>query len=132
LRNNPPPWTNIHTQLIKQIKIYAKEIPCLHLPTPEAQKIVETDASNLGYGGILKQKMNDKEQLIQYTSGTWNNAQRNYATVKKEILAIVLCIQKFQSDLINQKFLVRVDCAAADFILNKDVKNLASKQIFAR
>ncbi|GAV92990.1 hypothetical protein CFOL_v3_36368, partial [Cephalotus follicularis] len=27
LRNNPPPWTNIHTQLIKQIKIYAKEIP---------------------------------------------------------------------------------------------------------
>ncbi|GAV92608.1 LOW QUALITY PROTEIN: hypothetical protein CFOL_v3_35986, partial [Cephalotus follicularis] len=35
-------------------------------------------------------------------------------------------------DLINQKFLVRVDCAAADSILNKDVKNLASKQIFAR
>ncbi|GAV92053.1 LOW QUALITY PROTEIN: hypothetical protein CFOL_v3_35437, partial [Cephalotus follicularis] len=30
------------------------------------------------------------------------------------------------------KFLVRVDCAAADSILNKDVKNLASKQIFAR
>ncbi|GAV85994.1 hypothetical protein CFOL_v3_29428, partial [Cephalotus follicularis] len=35
-------------------------------------------------------------------------------------------------DLINQKFLVRVDCAAVDSILNKDVKNLASKQIFAR
>ncbi|GAV82474.1 hypothetical protein CFOL_v3_25925 [Cephalotus follicularis] len=85
----------LHTQLIKQIKIFAKEIPCLHLPIPEAQKIVETDASNIDYGGILKQKINNKEQLIQYTSGTWNNAQRNYATVKKENLAIVLCIQKF-------------------------------------
>ncbi|GAV70005.1 hypothetical protein CFOL_v3_13504, partial [Cephalotus follicularis] len=132
LRNNPPPWTNIHTQLIKQIKIYAKEIPCLHLPTHEALKIVETDASDIGYGGILKQLIKNKEQLVQYTSGSWNNAQRNYATVKKEILAIVLCIQKFQSDLLNQKFLIRVDCAAAGSILNKDVKNLASKQIFAR
>ncbi|GAV59039.1 LOW QUALITY PROTEIN: hypothetical protein CFOL_v3_02572, partial [Cephalotus follicularis] len=35
-------------------------------------------------------------------------------------------------DLINQKFLVRVDYVAADSIINKDVKNLASKQIFAR
>ncbi|GAV88067.1 LOW QUALITY PROTEIN: hypothetical protein CFOL_v3_31491, partial [Cephalotus follicularis] len=45
---------------------------------------------------------------------------------------IVLCIQKFQSDLFNKKFLIRVDCAAVDSILNKYVKNLAYKQIFAR
>ncbi|GAV70815.1 hypothetical protein CFOL_v3_14313, partial [Cephalotus follicularis] len=114
------------------IQIYAKEIPCLHLASPLAFKIVETDASYVGYGGILKQLINDKEQLVQYTSGTWNNAQRNYATVKKEIVAIVLCIQKFPSDLLNKKFLIRVDCAAANSILTKDVKNFASKQIFTR
>ena len=27
----------------------------------------------------------------------------NYSTVKKEILVIVLCIQKFQSDVFNKK-----------------------------
>ena len=27
----------------------------------------------------------------------------NYLTVKKEILAIVLCIQKFQSDVFDKK-----------------------------
>lgn len=32
----------------------------------------------------------------------------------------------------NQKFLVRIDCKSAKDILEKDVKNLASKQIFAR
>ncbi|KAG5080904.1 hypothetical protein JHK86_004969 [Glycine max] len=48
------------------------------------------------------------------------------------VLAIVLCISKFQSDLLNQKFLIRVDCKSAKDILQKDVKNLASKQIFAR
>ena len=56
----------------------------------------------------------------------------NYSTVKKEILAIVLCIQKFQSDVFNKKFLLRVDCKSAKEILQKDVQNLVSKQIFAR
>ncbi|KAH1035051.1 hypothetical protein GYH30_055152 [Glycine max] len=46
--------------------------------------------------------------------------------------AIILCISKFQSDLLNQKFLIRVDFKSAKDILQKDVKNLASKQIFAR
>ena len=56
----------------------------------------------------------------------------NYSTVKKEILAIVLCIQKFQSDVFNKKFLFRVDCKSAKEILPKDVQNLVSKKIFAR
>ncbi|GAV64389.1 hypothetical protein CFOL_v3_07907, partial [Cephalotus follicularis] len=85
LTKTPPPWTNEHTQLIKQIKLYAKEIPCLHIASPSTFKIIETDASDIGYGGILKKLINNKEQLVQYTSGTWNNAQRNYATARKEI-----------------------------------------------
>ena len=43
-----------------------------------------------------------------------------------------MCIQKFQSDLLNKKFLLRIDCKSAKDVLQKDVKNLASKQIFAR
>ena len=54
--------------------------------------------------------------------------QINYSTVKKE----VLCISKFQSDLINKKFLLKIDCKAAKDILQKDVKNLVSKQILPR
>ena len=39
---------------------------------------------------------------------------------------------KFQSDLLNQKFLIRIDCKSAKHVLEKDVQNIASKQIFAR
>ena len=53
----------------------------------------------------------------------------NYSTIKKEILSIVLCISKFQDDLLNQKFLVRVDCKSAKDVLFKDVENLASKEL---
>ena len=38
----------------------------------------------------------------------------------------------FPDDLVNNEFLVRVDCKSAKQILQKDVKNIVSKQIFAR
>ena len=49
-----------------------------------------------------------------------------------QILSIVLCISKFQSDLLNQKFLLSIDCKSAKYVLEKDVENIASKHIFAR
>jgi len=60
----------------------------------------------------------------------WSAAK--YSTIKKEILAIVLCVLKFQDDLFIKKFLLRIDCKSANEILQKDVQNLVSKQIFAR
>ncbi|CAN1262230.1 hypothetical protein LINPERPRIM_LOCUS11202 [Linum perenne] len=104
-----------------------KELLCLSILHPDAFKIVETDASNLGCGGTLKQIHNNKEQLVRYTSGVWQGLRVNYSTVKKGVLSIVLCVQKFESDLINKKFLIRVDYQAIKGILEKDVKNLASK-----
>ena len=96
--------------------------------------IVETDASELGFGGILKQRLPEhtKETLVRYYSGVWTGPQKNYSTVKKEVLSIVSCISKFQDDLYNKQFLLRVDCKSAKEILQKDVQNLVSKQIFAR
>ena len=77
---------------------------------PSSLQNVETNASDLGFGSILKQNLQNKEHVIAYNSKHWNYAQQKYSTIKKEVLAIVLCISKFQSDLLNQKFLVRVDC----------------------
>ena len=94
--------------------------------------IVELDASNLGYGDILKQKYNNQVHIVRYHLGIWLDAQINYSTVKKEVLSIVLCISKFQSDLINKNFLLKIDYKVAKDILQNDVKKLISKQIFAR
>ena len=55
LQNNPPPWSDVHTSQVKQINLHVKTLPCLGIPTVNAFKIVETNASDIGYGGILKQ-----------------------------------------------------------------------------
>jgi len=73
--------------------------------------------------GILKQKLShdSKEQIVRYHSGIWHASQQKYSTIKKEILSIVLCLQKFQDDLFNKKFLIRTNCKAAPSVLTKDV-----------
>ncbi|CAJ2670994.1 unnamed protein product [Trifolium pratense] len=133
LKNKPDPWTDAHTKAVQRIKTKVKCLPCLSLANPKLFKIVETDASNIGYGGILKQvnPETNKEVLVRFTSGKWNQTQSKYSTIKKEMLSIIKCISKFQSDLLNQKFLLRIDCSSAKSIIEKDVKTLVAKHIFA-
>lgn len=39
----------------------------------------------------------------------------------KRYLYVVLCIFKFQSDLLNQKFFPLVGCESAKYLLKKDI-----------
>jgi hypothetical protein len=56
LKKKPPAWTAKHTQAVKKIKGKVKTLPCLYILDQDAFKIIESDASDHGYGGILKQK----------------------------------------------------------------------------
>ena len=42
---------------------------------------------------------------------------------------MVMCITKFQGDLLNQKFSLRIDCKSAKEVLQKDVQNIASNKL---
>ena len=70
LEKNLVSWNEDHTKIVKTVKSRVKTLPCLALADPKAFKIVETDASNIGYGGILKQRIDNQEKLVRYTLGT--------------------------------------------------------------
>lgn len=131
LRKNPLPWSDEMTKVIQTLKKGIKCLPCLGIPYPNAFLIIETNASDVGYRGILKQRVNDKDQLVKYHSGFWIGPQVNYSTIKKEVLSIELYVTSFQ-DVFNKKFLLRTYCKSTKFVLGKNVKNLVSKQISAR
>ena len=54
------------------------------------------DASNYAVGAVLGQKKDRIFYAIYYASKTLNEAQLNYATTKKELLAIVFAFDKFR------------------------------------
>ena len=71
LKKNAPAWTKNHTNLVKEIKQSVKHLPCFNIPHPNALLIVESYASNLGYGDILKQEYGNQVRIVRYHFEIW-------------------------------------------------------------
>jgi hypothetical protein len=135
LKKDPSPWTEAHTQAMKNIKTKTKNLPILHISDDDVPKIVETDARNIGWGAILKQVRHKdgkkKEEIIQFSLGLWQDAEKNHSALDKEIKAALNAIQKFEIYMIYNFFLLRTDAAAMNKVLNKELKSLRDSK-FAR
>ena len=59
-------------------------------------------------------------QVIHYASRTLNDAQLNYATTKKELLAIIFTFDKFRPYLIGNKVIVHTDHSAIKYLMTKN------------
>ena len=57
--------------------------------------------------------------LIYYASKVLNDAQLNYATTEKELLAIVYALEKFRSYLIGSKVIIFTDHVVIKYLLTK-------------
>ena len=77
------------------------------------------DASDYAIGAVLGQKREKIFQVIYYASRTLNDAQLNYATTKKELLAIVFDFDKFRPYLIGNKVVVHTDHSAIKYLMTK-------------
>ena len=61
------------------------------------------DASDYAVGAVLGQTKDKKHYAIAYASKTLTGAQLNYATIEKELLAVVFAIDKFRSYLVGDQ-----------------------------
>ena len=84
---------------------------------------VMCDASDYAIGAVLGQRKNKLLHVIYYASRTLTDAQLNYATTEKELLAVVFAFDKFRSYLIGSKIIVYTDHSALKYFLaKKDAK----------
>ncbi|XP_062008347.1 uncharacterized protein LOC133725208 [Rosa rugosa] len=77
------------------------------------------DASDYAVGAVLGQRVNKLSHVIYYASRTLNDAQLNYSTTEKELLAVIFALEKFRSYLIGTKVIVFSDHAALKYLLTK-------------
>jgi hypothetical protein len=78
------------------------------------------DASDYAVGAVLGQRKEGKVHTVYYASKTLNNAQVNYATSGKELLAVVFAFEKFRSYIVNSRVIVYNDHATIKYLFSKE------------
>ncbi|KAL4385534.1 hypothetical protein GQ457_15G016780 [Hibiscus cannabinus] len=77
------------------------------------------DASDYVVGAVLGQRKGKIFHPIYYASKTLNDAQVNYTTTEKELLAVIFASDKFRSYLIGAKVIVYTDHFPIKYLLSK-------------
>ncbi|KAH9762999.1 hypothetical protein KPL70_001024 [Citrus sinensis] len=77
------------------------------------------DASDHSVGAVLGQRKNKVFHSIYYASKTLTQAQINYTTTEKELLAVVFAFVKFRAYLVGTKVTLYTDHAAIKHLISK-------------
>lgn len=88
-----------YVEAFKKLKTLLTSDPILVYPDFERPFTLTTDASDFALGAVLSQN----NHPIAYISRTLNKHERNYATIEKELLAIVWATQQFRPYLFGLK-----------------------------
>nr|GFB13756.1 retrovirus-related Pol polyprotein from transposon 17.6 [Tanacetum cinerariifolium] len=97
--------------------------PILIAPNWDQPFELMCDASDYAVGAVLGQRIEKHFRPIHYASKTMNQAEANYTTTEKEMLAVVYAFKKFCSYLIMYKSIVYTDHSALKYLFaKKDVK----------
>ena len=77
------------------------------------------DASDYAMGAVLGQRIDKMFKAIYYASKIFNEAQENYSTTEKEMLAIVFACEKFRSYILGSHVIIHTDHAAIKYLMAK-------------
>ncbi|KAJ9542442.1 hypothetical protein OSB04_028948 [Centaurea solstitialis] len=101
------------------LKRHLTNAPIMVPPDWDQPFEIMCDASDYAVGAVLGQRKNNYFQPICYASRTLNDAQENYTTTEKELLAVVFAIEKFRSYLVLSKIIVYTDHSALKYLFAK-------------
>lgn len=90
-------WTEGCQKAFDQLKAVLTSSPVLVAPKLDQAFKLAVDASDIGAGAVLLQEnVEGVDHPVSYYSKKFNRCQRNYSTIEKETLALVLALQHFE------------------------------------
>ena len=107
----------------EEIKSRLVEAPIMAKPDWNSEYEIMCDASDYAMGAVLGQKADKMFRAIYYASKTFNEAQDNYSTIEKEMLAMVFSFEKFRPYILGSHVIIHTDHATIKYLMaKKEVK----------
>ncbi|KAI5337429.1 hypothetical protein L3X38_016700 [Prunus dulcis] len=118
-KDAPFNFDKAYLEAFNKLKALLTSAPIIATPNWDLPFELMCDASDYVVGAVLGQRKDKLPHVIYYASRTLNNAQLNYATTKKELLAVVFALEKFRSYFVGAKIIVYTNHAALKYLLSK-------------
>nr|GEZ72650.1 reverse transcriptase domain-containing protein [Tanacetum cinerariifolium] len=106
-------------EAFQTLKRKLTEAPILIAPDWDLPFELMCDASDFAIGEILGKHQENHFRPIHYARKTMTEAESNYTTIEKEMLAVVYAFEKFRSYLIMNKNIVYTDHSALKYLFAK-------------
>ena len=112
-------WERECQKSFEELKFHLTTAPIVRAPNWQLPFEVMCDASDLAVGAVLAQREDGKPHVVYYASKTLNEAQRNYTTTEKELLAVVYALDKFRAYLVGAAIVIFTDHYTLKYLLTK-------------
>ena len=121
-------WTHQCSKAFNHLRELLMEYPILRYPDPKQGYILYTDASGIGWSGVLTQEhMDDKGKAknhpICYVSGQFRGSQLNWAALTKEAYAIYMSVRRLSFYVTDAEVTISSDHLPLKKFLNKQTMN---------
>ncbi|KAK3713862.1 hypothetical protein QZH41_010915, partial [Actinostola sp. cb2023] len=84
-------WDAVQDRAFEEIKQLVTQAPVLAYYDPQKELVIQCDASSKGLGAVFLQE----ERPVAYASRCLIDAETRYATIEKEMLAVVFALEKW-------------------------------------
>jgi len=115
----PFEWTSECQASFEKLKKSLVSAPIIESPDWSLLFELMCDASDYAVGAVLRQMKDKKAYVIYYASKTLNEAQKNYTTTEKGLLAVVFALDKFRSYLVGSLVIIFTDHATLKYLFTK-------------
>ena len=99
------------------------EAPILQSPNWDLPFEIMCDASDYVVGAVWGQRLDKKPIVMCYASKTLIEAQINYTTTEKEIVAVIYALEKFRPYILGSKIIIYTNHAALKYLLSRKRPN---------
>lgn len=110
-------WSEEAEDSFQQLKKAMTETPVLALPDFGKTFVIETDACRNGVGAVMMQD----NRPIAYMSKALSPKHLGLSTYEKEMLAVIMAVQKWREYLLGHQFIIRTDHEAIKYIMEQKI-----------